>query len=46
MWWSLAKAEGYENVTTYLDIIKKQMTPANISRAQALASEMWEKIND
>ena len=46
MWWSLAMKQGYENVATYLDIIKKQMTPADISKAQALASELWEKINN
>jgi len=46
MWWSLAMKQGYENVATYLDIIEKQMTPADISKAQALASELWEKINN
>ena len=46
MWWSLAMEQGYENVATYLDIIEKQMTPADISKAQALASELWEKINN
>jgi hypothetical protein len=46
MWWSLAMEQGYENVATYLDIIEKQMTPADISKAQALASELWKKINN
>jgi TPR repeat protein len=43
MWWSLAMKQGYEHVATYLDIIKKQMTSADISKAQALAAEMLKK---
>ena len=46
MWWALAKAQGDEGAAGNLDIIKEQMTPADISKAQALASEMWEKINN
>jgi TPR repeat protein len=46
MWWSLAKAQGSESAATNLDIVKKRMTPADISKAQALASEWWEKHNN
>ena len=46
MWWSIAKAQGDENAAFNLDIVKKAMTPADISKAQALAAEMWEKINN
>ena len=46
MWWSLAKAQRYERAARNLDIVKKQMTSADISKAQALASEMWEKLNN
>jgi uncharacterized protein len=46
MWWSLAKAQGDKGAAENLDIVKNRMTPADISKAQALASEMWEKIND
>jgi hypothetical protein len=46
MWWSLAKAQGYKSAANNLDIVKNRMTPADISKAQALASEWWEKHND
>ena len=46
MWWSLAKTQGNKSAATNLDIVKKRMTPADISKAQALASEMWEKLNN
>jgi len=45
MWWSLAKAQGNKNSAIYLDIIKEQMTSADISKAQAIANEWWEKRN-
>jgi TPR repeat protein len=40
MWLSLAKTEGHKNAATTLDRIKKQMTPAQITKAQELAAEM------
>ena len=40
MWWSLTFAQNS------LDSIKEKMTPAQIAKAQALASEMWKKINN
>ena len=46
MWWALAKAQGDEGAAGNLDIIKEQMTPADISKAQALVDEWWEKHNN
>ena len=46
MRWSLAKAQGDENAAEGLDIVKKQMSPAQISKAQTLASEWREKLNN
>ena len=46
MWFSLAKAQGHEKAAEGLDIVKETMSSADISTAQALASEMWEKINN
>jgi TPR repeat protein len=46
MWWSLAKAQGYKSAANNLDIVKNRMTPADISKAQALASEWWEEHNN
>ncbi len=46
MWWSLAKAQGVEAAATTLDMIKEEMTPADISKAQALASEWWKEHNN
>ena len=34
-----------KDATENLDVVKKQMTPAQIGEAQALASEWWEKHN-
>ena len=45
-WVSLAKALGYVNAEVGLDMIKEQMTPAQIVKAQALATEWWEKHNN
>ena len=46
MWWSLAKTQGDERAAEGLDAVKEVMTPADISKAQALASEWWEKRNN
>ena len=46
IWWSLAKAQGHENAAKGLDAIRKAMTPADISKAQALAAEWWKKHNN
>ena len=34
MWWALAKAQGDEGAAGNLDIIKEQMTPADISKGR------------
>ena len=46
MWWSLAKAQGHENAADNRDIVKNEMTPAQIAKAQELATKMWKKINN
>ena len=46
MWWTLAKAQGNEMAAIHLDIVQKLMTPAQIAKAQTLATVMWEKINN
>jgi len=40
------KVQGQKMEADNLDIVQKQMTPADISKAQALASERWEKHNN
>ena len=46
MWWSLSKAQGDKSAATNLDIVKEQMTPAQIAKAQELAAEWWEEHNN
>jgi len=46
MWLSLAKAQGQKQAAKGLDLLKTLMTGADISKAQALASEWWEEHND
>ena len=46
MWFSLAKAQGYKNASKGFGIVKSRMPAADISIAQALATEMWTKINN
>jgi len=46
MWWLLAEAQGDEGAAGNLDIIKEQMTLADISKAQTLAVVSWEEHND
>jgi len=46
MWWSLAMEQGNESATENLNIIKEVMSSDEISIAQELATEMWEKINN
>ena len=43
MWYNLAAAEGNETARKNRDIVAKQMTPADISKAQKLAREWMEK---
>ena len=42
-WWSVAATRGNKDAKKYKDIIKKQMTRAQIAKAQELSSELWEK---
>ena len=46
MWWSLAKAQGHEKAASNLDIIKKEISHAQIAKAQELAAEWWEEHNN
>ena len=39
MWYSLAAARGDKTAAKNLDIIEKRMTPADVSRAQAMAAK-------
>jgi len=45
-WWSLASVQGHKSAAASLDIVKVQMTPAQIAKAQVLATRMWKKINN
>ena len=42
-WTSIAATQGNENAKKNKGIVKKQMTPAQIAKAQELSSEYWEK---
>ena len=42
MWTSLAKAQGNKDAAHNLDLAKSEMTAADISEAQRLATEWWE----
>jgi len=46
MWYSFAKAQGNEMAADNLDIVQKQMTPAQIAEAQTLATRWWKRINN
>ncbi len=46
MWLSLANGQGHEKAAKGLDVVKEKMTPVDKSKAQALASEWWEKHNN
>ncbi len=43
MWFNLAAAQGDKTGREYRDKIAKKMTPADISKAQAMAREWMEK---
>ena len=43
MWFNLAAAQGNANATMLRNTITKEMTPADISKAQRLAREWTEK---
>ena len=46
MWWSFAMEQGDESATKNLNIVKEELSSAEISIAQELALKMWEKINN
>ena len=46
MWYSLAKAQGNEDAAKGLYIIEKEMNTDQIAKAQKLAAEIGEKINN
>jgi len=46
MWWSLVSAQGHKSAAASLDIVREQMTPTQIAKAQALATRVWKKINN
>ena len=43
MWWNIAAVFGYKNASTNRDIIAKEMTTAQIEKAEKLASECIRK---
>jgi len=43
MWWNLAAAQGNETARENLEEYSKKMTPADISKAQAMAREWMAK---
>ena len=43
MWFNLAAAQGVKIGREYRDLVAKEMTPADISKAEALAREWMEK---
>ena len=46
MWWALASALGDETAAEEMGALRKQMTQVDISKAQNLAAEWWEKHNN
>ena len=42
-WWSLLAAQNHKPSKINKNVVKKQMTPAQIREAQKLSSELWEK---
>ena len=46
MWLLLARAQGHQKAAEYTDSIKQNLTAADLSKAQALASEWWEEHNN
>ena len=43
MWWNIAASSGYKDAVKPRDIVKKEMTPADISAAQKFARECVRK---
>ncbi len=45
VWLLLARAQGHQKAAEYTESIKVMLTATDLSKAQALASEWWEKYN-
>jgi len=45
VWLLLARAQGHQKAAEYTESIKVMLTATDLSKAQALASEWWEKHN-
>ena len=45
MWCSLAEAQGHKKAARDLNFARRRLTPAQIAKAQALATEWREKHN-
>jgi TPR repeat protein len=43
-WWNLAAAQGHKPAAEKKEILRKQMTPAQIAEAQKLSRELCAKI--
>ena len=43
-WWNIAAASGHEEAISNRSIVEQQMTPAQISEAQQLSTEIFERI--
>ena len=43
MWWTVAALEGHQKADAFRDSAARHMTPAQISRAMALARKWWAK---
>ena len=43
IWWNIAASQGVKNATKNRDILAKEMTPADISKAQRLAQKCVKK---
>jgi len=45
VWLLLARAQGHQKAAEYTESIKIMLTATDLSKAQALAAEWWEKHN-
>jgi TPR repeat protein len=43
-WWNVAEAGGHKSAQKNRDIIKRNLTPTQLERGQALAKEIFERI--
>jgi TPR repeat protein len=45
VWWSIASANGDEDSKEWLEELRTEMTPQQISQAQNEAAELWKRID-